>query len=107
MKSLITKKALKELSYDAWLKYSNIVNLALDDAEKKLKEHAESIMIREGIDKRGDGLLPEVVRMDAGYVKLKSHFNDKFELLRTFNGNSPKKYKQRRSEEKRDAKLKA
>ncbi len=100
-KSLLTKEILANLSYAEWKFQKSVINNTVNRIEEQMKSMASFIIKKEGLVVVG-GLMPNEVKNNDRYNFLSKCFKSEFELLRVFNGNSPKKYKQKSSREKRE-----
>ena len=104
MNALFSKPALLASSYEEWKWLKISISKTIDDLEKRMHDDATYIIKVKNLTCI-DGLLPDEVKNNAQYAHTKKEFEKHFEILRKFNGNSPKKYKQKYSRESRAAKM--
>jgi len=103
MNTLFSKPALLASSYQDWEKLKILVSDTIDKSEKCMHDAAKYILEKKNLACK-NGLLPEEVRKNSKYIQLKKEFHKDLAALREFNGNSPKKYKQKYSRESRSLK---
>jgi len=101
----LSKEALANLSYDEWKERRDIINNTVDHVEYQMHGMATHIIREKNLTVTA-GLLPEEVRTNKRYIFLKKLFDKEFAILRMFNGNTPKKFSRRYSQEYRASKMK-
>lgn len=102
---LINKATLALLPYETWKEYRDQYELLVADAESTLKMIIEMLLKDHNVEIADNGLIPDVVREDEIFKQFKTHFNYCFELQRSFNGASPKKYQRQASKERRQERI--
>jgi hypothetical protein len=84
-------KQSDDSEYRKWIKDKAQVEKSVDDAAAKLNKI--------GGDTNG-GLTPDSIKFSPEYKRAKESFNKAFAALRLFNSKSPKKFVQRKREER-------